>query len=98
MLQEKRVSLDVQASDKLHFKLQPTVTATPRSGDVTVRGATAIRSGAAEDTSVVGYTARGASFPAIASYGAWTKVKLNAAGTKVGFVPSAAQRVRIGAR
>ncbi|HEX3757741.1 MAG TPA: MXAN_5808 family serine peptidase [Kofleriaceae bacterium] len=81
-------ALDVQATDKLHFKLQPTLTAVPRSGDVTVRAATAIHAGAAEDTGVVGYTVKGASFPVIASYGAWTKVKLDAAGTKVGFLPS----------
>ena len=81
-------ALDVQASDKLHFKLAPTVAAQPRSGEVSVRPSIAIRSGASEDASVVGYTARGAAFPVIAAYGAWTKVKLNAAGTKVGFVPS----------
>jgi carboxyl-terminal processing protease len=33
---------------------------------------------------------QGASFPVLASYGAWTKVKLDAAGTKVGFLPSSA--------
>jgi carboxyl-terminal processing protease len=82
-------ALDVQASDKLHFKLSPTVNAVPRSGEVTARGAAVIRSGAADDASLVGTTARGASFPVIASYGAWTKVKLNAAGTKVGFLPNA---------
>jgi carboxyl-terminal processing protease len=83
-------ALDVQASDKLRFKLSPTVTAVARSGEVTARGAAMIRSGAADDASVVGTTARGASFPVIASYGTWTKVKLNAAGTKVGFLPTAA--------
>jgi carboxyl-terminal processing protease len=83
-------ALDVQATDKLHFKLSPTTTPMPRSGDVTVRAATAIHAGASEDTSVVGYALKGASFPAIASYGAWTKVKLDAAGTKVGFLPSSA--------
>jgi carboxyl-terminal processing protease len=83
-------ALDVQASDKLHFKLSPTVAATARTGEVTARGATVIRSGASEDSSIVGTTARGASFPVIASYGAWTKVKLNAAGTKVGFLPATA--------
>jgi carboxyl-terminal processing protease len=83
-------ALDVQATDKLHFKLSPTVTAVPRSGEVTVRAATAVHAGASEDTGVVGYTMKGASFPAIASYGAWVKVKLDAAGTRVGFLPSAA--------
>jgi len=85
-------ALDVQASDKLHFKLQPTVPAQPKvkSDTITVKAATAIRSGAAEDTSVVGTTARGASFPVIGAFGAWTKIKLNAAGTKVGFLPSSA--------
>ncbi|HMG56003.1 MAG TPA: MXAN_5808 family serine peptidase, partial [Kofleriaceae bacterium] len=83
-------ALDVQASDKLHFKLSPVVPATARSGEVTARGATAIRAGAADDASLVGYTTKGASFPVIGGFGAWTKVKLNAAGTKVGFIATAA--------
>jgi carboxyl-terminal processing protease len=83
-------ALDVQASDKLHFKLSPVVPAMPRTGDVTVKAQTAIRSGASDDTSLVGYVAKGASYPVIASFGPWTKVKLNAGGTKVGFVPTAA--------
>jgi carboxyl-terminal processing protease len=83
-------ALDVQASDKLHFKLSPMAAAVPRSGDVTVRTPSAIHAGASENTSVVGYTVKGTSFPAIASYGAWVKVKLDAAGTKVGFLPAAA--------
>ncbi|HET7504682.1 MAG TPA: MXAN_5808 family serine peptidase [Kofleriaceae bacterium] len=83
-------ALDVQASDKLHFKLSPTVPAQPRLGNVTIKGPIAIRAGASEDASIVGQAAKGASYAAIASYGAWTKVKLNAAGTKVGFVPTGA--------
>ncbi|HEX7837868.1 MAG TPA: MXAN_5808 family serine peptidase [Kofleriaceae bacterium] len=86
-------ALDVQASDKLHFKLSPPVPAQTRSlkaDSITVRAPTAIRAGASEDSSVIGLAARSASFPAIAAYGAWTKVKLNAAGTKVGFLPSSA--------
>jgi carboxyl-terminal processing protease len=83
-------ALDVQASDKLHFKLSPTTAAVPRSGEVTVRTPSAIRAGASDDSSVVGYTVKGTSFPAIASYGAWVKVKLDAAGTKVGFLPASA--------
>jgi len=83
-------ALDVQASDKLHFKLSPTVPAQNKSGDVTARAHSAIRAGASEDSSLVGYSAKGASYPVIASYGAWTKVKLNAAGTKVGFLPTTA--------
>jgi carboxyl-terminal processing protease len=83
-------ALDVQASDKLHFKLSPAIAAAPRTGGVTLKAATAIRAGAGSDASVVGYAGKGASYPAIANYGAWTKVKLNAAGTKVGFVAAAA--------
>jgi carboxyl-terminal processing protease len=83
-------ALDVQASDKLHFKLSPVVPAQPRTGEVTVKAATTIRAGASEDTSVVGYTTKGASYPAIAAFGPWTKVKLNATGSKVGFVATAA--------
>jgi carboxyl-terminal processing protease len=83
-------ALDVQASDKLHFKLSPTVTGQPKVGNVTVKTPATIRAGAADDTSVVGQAARGASYPVIASFGAWTKVKLNAGGTKIGFIPSSA--------
>jgi len=81
-------ALDVQASDKLHFKLQPPVAALPRSGEVTVKTQTAIHAGAADDTSIVGYAGKGASFPVLASFGGWAKVKLNAAGTRVGFLPA----------
>ncbi|HEX4419569.1 MAG TPA: MXAN_5808 family serine peptidase [Kofleriaceae bacterium] len=81
-------ALDVQTSDKLHFKLAPTVAGTPKLGTITLKAPATIRAGASEDASVVGQAARGASYAAIASYGAWTKVKLNAGGTKIGFVPS----------
>jgi carboxyl-terminal processing protease len=80
-------ALDVQASDKLHFKLQPVVAAQPRSGEVTVKAPATIRAGASEESSVVGSAAKGASYSVIGTYGSWAKVKLNAAGTKVGFLP-----------
>jgi carboxyl-terminal processing protease len=83
-------ALDVQASDKLHFKLAPTVPSQPRTGEVITRAQATIRAGASDDASIVGYAARGASYPVIASFGTWTKVKLNAGGTKVGFLPSSA--------
>jgi carboxyl-terminal processing protease len=83
-------ALDVQASDKLHFKLSPPLPSQTRTGDVTARASAAIRSGASDDASMVGLAAKGAAYPVVATYGAWTKVKLNAAGTKVGFLPSAA--------
>ncbi|MBC7977641.1 MAG: PDZ domain-containing protein [Myxococcales bacterium] len=83
-------ALDVQASDKLRFKLQPVVAAQPRTGDITVKAPATIRAGASEETSAVGSAAKGASFPVVGTFGAWTKVKLNAAGTKVGFVPTTA--------
>jgi carboxyl-terminal processing protease len=82
-------ALDVQASDKLHFKLSPVVPSQPRSGEVTARAQATIRAGASEDTSIVGTAAKGASYPVLATYGPWTKVKLNAAGTKVGFLATA---------
>jgi carboxyl-terminal processing protease len=82
-------ALDVQTSDKLHFKLAAAVASTPRPGTITVKAPVTIHAGASEDASVVGQAQRGASFAAIASYGAWTKVKLNEGGSKVGFVPSA---------
>jgi carboxyl-terminal processing protease len=80
--------LDVQASDKLHFKVEPGVAPTAQKGDVTVKSGVAIRAGAANDTSVVGMAPRGASYPVIASYGPWVKVKL--AANHVGFVPTSA--------
>ncbi|HET9627592.1 MAG TPA: MXAN_5808 family serine peptidase [Kofleriaceae bacterium] len=83
-------ALDVQTSDKLHFKLAPAVASTPRTGTVTVKAPVTIRAGASDDASVVGQAQRGASYAAIASYGAWTKVKLNEGGTKIGFVQTAA--------
>ncbi|HZJ66995.1 MAG TPA: hypothetical protein VFD36_25995, partial [Kofleriaceae bacterium] len=82
-------ALDVQASDKLHFKLSPVVPSAPRSGEVTARVQATIRAGASEETSIVGVAAKGASYPVLATYGPWTKVKLNAAGTKVGFLATA---------
>jgi carboxyl-terminal processing protease len=82
-------ALDVQTSDKLHFKLAPAVASAPRPGTITVKAPVTIRAGASEDASVVGQAQRGASFAAIANYGAWTKVKLNEGGSKVGFVPTA---------
>jgi carboxyl-terminal processing protease len=83
-------ALDVQASDKLHFKLSPPVGSQTRSGEVTAKASAAIRAGASDETSIVGHAAKGASYPVIATYGTWTKVKLNTAGTKVGFLPASA--------
>src|SRR6185436_7944178 len=42
-------ALDVQASDKLHFRLAPVVPAQARTGEVTAKAQATIRSGAAED-------------------------------------------------
>jgi carboxyl-terminal processing protease len=80
--------LDVQASDKLHFKVQPSVVGLPERGDVTLRQATAIHTGASDDTDVVGTAPKGASYGVLGVYGPWMKVKLGA--TKVGFVASTA--------
>lgn len=82
-------ALDVQASDKLRFKLAAAVPPVAKSGEITARTPATIRAGASDDASIVGYAAKGASYPVIASYGAWTKVKLTAGGTRVGFVPTA---------
>jgi carboxyl-terminal processing protease len=80
--------LDVQASDKLHFKVQPSVTDAPGKGEVTVKRTATIRSGAAEETSLVGTAPKGASYASLGTFGPWTKVKLNAGGSKVGFIAS----------
>jgi carboxyl-terminal processing protease len=83
-------ALDVQSSDKLHFKVQPGVVGLPGHGELTLRQPVAIHSGASDDTSVVGMAAKGASFGLLGTFGPWTKVKLDAAGARVGFVPSQA--------
>jgi len=80
--------LDVQASDKLHFRVAPGVSPAAQHGDVTVKAPVAIHAGAADDTSIVGMAAKGASYSVVASYGPWMKVKLGA--TRVGFVPASA--------
>jgi carboxyl-terminal processing protease len=80
----------VSTTEKLHFKVSPSVQATAMRGEVTTRGQVAIRAGAADDTSVIGTAQKGASYVAVASYGPYTKVKLNAGGSKVGFLPTAA--------
>ena len=80
-------NLDVQSSDKLHFKLTPGVTGQPAHGDVVAKQAVAIHSGAADDTSTVGNAPKGASYAALETFGPWTKVKLGA--TKVGYLPAA---------
>ena len=83
-------ALDVQTSQKLKFKIAPSVTGQPARGEVTVKAATTIKSGAAEDASQVGTAAKGASYAALGTFGPFTKVKLNQGGTRVGFIPSSA--------
>ncbi len=82
--------LDVQASDKLKFRVQASVNGSPAKGEVTTKQAIAIRSGAAQDASIVGGAAKGASYVALGEYGPFVKVKLNQGGSKVGFIPKAA--------
>src|SRR5207253_5046307 len=81
-------NLDVQASDKLHFKVQAGLKVESKSGEVTTKQAIAIRAGAADDTSIVGGAAKGASYSMLGTYGGFTKVKLSPGGTKVGFIPT----------
>ncbi len=78
--------LDVRSSEKLHFAITPAVIGVPAHGNVVAKSATQIHAGAAPDSSVIGMTGKGAGFPVIAQYGAFTKVKL--AGNKVGFLPT----------
>ncbi len=80
--------LDVSTTEKLHFKVAPSVNGTPAHGDVTVKTASAIHAGASDDTDVVGGAPRGASYPAIGTFGPYTKIRLSA--TRVGFVPTSA--------
>lgn len=83
-------ALDVQNSQKLRFKIAPSVTGQPTRGEVTVKAPLTIRAGASDDADQVGTAAKGASFTAIGTFGPWTKVKLTAGGTRVGFLPSSA--------
>jgi carboxyl-terminal processing protease len=80
--------LDVQTTEKLHFKVAPSVAGVPAHGDVTVKTASPIHAGASDDTDVLGGAPRGASYAAIGTFGPYTKVKLSA--TRVGFVPTSA--------
>ena len=81
-------ALDVQSTDKLHFKVAASVPGESAKGEVVAKQAVAIHSGAADDTSVVGMAAKGASFAQLGVFGPWVKVKLGAA--KVGFIPASA--------
>ena len=84
-------ALDVQSSEKLRFKVQPALAAARAPAEVTVKAAqTTIRAGAAPDATVVGNAMRGASYAALGTYGAFTKVKLTQGGTKIGFISSEA--------
>jgi carboxyl-terminal processing protease len=79
--------LDVETRQKLTFKVQPSITGAPTRGDVTAKSAAVIRSGASEDALQVGTTTKGASYQVIATFGPYTKVRLDKAG-KVGFIAS----------
>jgi carboxyl-terminal processing protease len=82
-------ALDVQSSEKLRFKVQPALSPARAPGEVTVKAAAAtIRAGASPEATVVGTARRGASYPALGTYGRFTKVKLTPGGTKIGFIPS----------
>jgi carboxyl-terminal processing protease len=82
--------LDVQSTEKLRFKVQPSITGGRAGGDVTVKSPMVIRSGASEETSVVGNAPKGASYGSLGTFGPFTKVKLNAGGSKIGFIPTSA--------
>ncbi|HVK88114.1 MAG TPA: MXAN_5808 family serine peptidase [Kofleriaceae bacterium] len=79
-------ALDVQTSQKLKFKVSPSVAGAPARGDVTVRAPVVIRAGASEDSTSIGHAPKGASYSALGTYGPYTKVKI---ASRVGFLPSA---------
>jgi carboxyl-terminal processing protease len=81
-------NLDVESRDKLHFHLHPAITGREVHGSVGVRAPIAIHAGADADSSLVGTARVGSSYGVLGTYGAWTKVKLNASGTRVGFLPA----------
>jgi carboxyl-terminal processing protease len=78
-------ALDVQTSRKLKFKVSPSVNGVAGKGDVTVRTAAKIRSGASEEATSIGEAPKGASYPVLGTYGPFTKVKI---ASRVGFLPS----------
>ena len=80
--------LDVQSSEKLKFKVQPSVAGTRAPPEVTLRTPMVIRAGASEDTSIVGTAPKGATYAALGAYGPFTKVRLN--GSRIGFLPTSA--------
>jgi len=80
------VNLDVETRQKLNFKVMPSVNGTPARGDVTAKSAVQIHSGASEDTDSIGETVKGASYAAIATFGPYTKLRLDK--TRFGFVPT----------
>jgi carboxyl-terminal processing protease len=81
-------SLDVSASDKLKLPVRASVKGDPARGEITTRQAVSIRSGAADDSTIVGSASKGASYAALGRFGGWMKVKLGA--TRVGFIPESA--------
>ncbi len=82
-------ALDVQSREKLTFKVrQPVSAGKMAEAYVTVKTPTTVHSGAADDTTIIGAIGRGASFAAIASYGPYTKVKLDR--SRVGFLATSA--------
>jgi carboxyl-terminal processing protease len=83
-------ALDVSASDKLKIPVKAGVKGESTRGEVMTKQALAIRSGAAEDATVVGGATKGASYRALGRYGQWIKVALTQGGSRVGFVPESA--------
>ncbi|MDX2089110.1 MAG: MXAN_5808 family serine peptidase [Kofleriaceae bacterium] len=79
-------ALDVSTSQKLKFKVSPSVNGVLGKGEVTVRTPAVIRAGASEEATSIGQAPKGASYPVIGTYGPYTKVKL---ASRVGFLPSA---------
>jgi carboxyl-terminal processing protease len=77
--------LDAQTTDKLVFKTRPSVAGTKSSGNVTAKSTATIRSGAADDAGVIGTAVKGATYPVLGTFGPYSKVKVDAAGT-IGFI------------
>ena len=80
-------ALDSSVNEKLHFKVSPSVPETAAHGNVTVKNGALIRSGASDDSPVIGSAPRGASYAETQAFGAYTEVKL---GTATGFIASTA--------
>ncbi len=81
-------ALDVQTSQKLKFKIAPSVIGAISHAAVTTKTTIAVHTGASDDSTILGTAPKGTSYQAIGNYGPYTKVVFP--NKKLGFIPSQA--------